>query len=357
MTDWLTVFGQKRLSPLKLGWFHLGADVASSVPSTGLPTDAIHVLNASASRPTFLMVGTIEPRKGQAQTLAAFTQLWEQHVDVNLIIVGKQGWMVEELIEAIHNHPECNRRLFWLDRISDEYLEKIYAAATCLIAASEGEGFGLPLIEAAQHKLPIIARDIPVFREVAGEHAYYFSGLAPLDLTNAVKDWLTLDKMANAPQSAPMPWLTWKESTQNLLDVMLGGQWYQQWMPDNINRFWGSDHRLYTAVGQRQGRDMTSTDRAGYLIYGPYLNMAAGNYQVTIHGALISDDLDGARMDVACNNGDLILGELALNESNNDSYLATLPISLRTTCTDLEIRIWVGVNTNLRISMIEIKPW
>ena len=56
--------------------------------------------------------------------------------------------------------------MLWLEGISDEYLDKVYAASTCLIAASEGEGFGLPLIEAAQHKLPIIARDIPVFREV-----------------------------------------------------------------------------------------------------------------------------------------------------------------------------------------------
>ena len=43
-----------------------------------------------------------------------------------------------------------------------------------LVAPSRGEGFGLPLIEAAQHKLPIFARDIPVFREVAGENAFFF---------------------------------------------------------------------------------------------------------------------------------------------------------------------------------------
>jgi len=40
---------------------------------------------------------------------------------------------------------ENRKRLFWLEGISDEYLEKVYAASSCLIAASEGEGFGLPL--------------------------------------------------------------------------------------------------------------------------------------------------------------------------------------------------------------------
>ena len=69
-------------------------------------------------------------------------------------------------------------------------LEQVYDSADALLAASEGEGFGLPLIEAAQHGLPIIARDIPVFREVAGENAYYFSGKDPQTLTEALRNWL-----------------------------------------------------------------------------------------------------------------------------------------------------------------------
>jgi glycosyltransferase involved in cell wall biosynthesis len=121
------------------------------------------------------MVGTLEPRKGHQQALAACEQLWADGVDANQVIVGKQGWMVEALVERMTHHAELNRRLFWLDGISDEFLEQVYAASACLIAASYGEGFGLPLIEAAQHKLPIVARDIPVFREVAGSHAHYFS--------------------------------------------------------------------------------------------------------------------------------------------------------------------------------------
>jgi glycosyltransferase involved in cell wall biosynthesis len=151
--------------------------MAGSVPSVGLPSNVDYVMSVLDSRVTFLMVGTIEPRKGQKQTLEAFDLLWNQQIDVNLVIIGKQGWLIDELIEKIRGHSELNRRLFWLEGISDEYLEKVYAASTCLIAASEGEGFGLPLIEAAQHKLPIIARDIQVFREVAGEYAFYFSGL------------------------------------------------------------------------------------------------------------------------------------------------------------------------------------
>lgn len=220
-TEWLKTNGPKRLRPFKVGWFHLGADVENSVPTTGLPDDAFQVLSQLSSRPSFLMVGTIEPRKNHAQALAAFEKLWEKGLEANLVIVGKQGWMVETLVESLRNHPGLGKRLFWLEGISDEYLEKVYAASACLIAASEGEGFGLPLIEAAQHKLPILARDIPAFREVAGVHAFYFSGEESVDLAVAVREWLELYKSGQHPISDGMPWLTWKQSTQRLLEIIL----------------------------------------------------------------------------------------------------------------------------------------
>jgi glycosyltransferase involved in cell wall biosynthesis len=221
VASWLSRNGQARMRPLKIGWSHNGADVANSVPTLGLPRDATVVLTNLAARPTFLIVGTIEPRKGHVQALAAFEQLWKERVDVNLVIVGKQGWKVDELVGKLRVHPELGKRLHWLEGISDEYLEKIYASSTCLIAASEGEGFGLPLIEAAQHKLPIMARDIPVFREVAGEHAYYFKGIEPYVLAATIKDWLALRAKGRAPSSDSMPWLTWAQSTQQLLRQIL----------------------------------------------------------------------------------------------------------------------------------------
>ena len=111
---------------------------------------------------------------------------------------------------------------FWLDGISDEYLELVYGACNCLIAASYGEGFGLPLIESAQHRLPVMARDIPVFREVAGPHAYYFSATEPEQLAQAVRDWLNLYQREQHPTSEKMPWLTWQQSAQVLLQKIMG---------------------------------------------------------------------------------------------------------------------------------------
>jgi glycosyltransferase involved in cell wall biosynthesis len=219
--EWLAEEAPDRRDPPVVTSFHLGADMENSLPSKGKPGYAEKVAQALRARPSFLMVGTIEPRKGHAQTLSAFTGLWKQQVDVNLVIVGKQGWLMETVAEQLRAHPELNRRLFWLEGISDEYLEELYAGSSCLIAASEGEGFGLPLIEAAQHGLSIIARDIPVFREVAGECALYFGGLQPEAVAHAVTSWLALDEAGKAPASKNMAWLTWRESAVQLIKGIL----------------------------------------------------------------------------------------------------------------------------------------
>ena len=129
--------------------------------------------------------------------------------------------MVNDLVNKLNNHPELNKRLFWLQGVSDEYLARLYAVSTCLIAASEGEGFGLPLIEAAKHKLPIIARDIPVFREVAEEHACYFQGKEPEQLARTLQEWLSLEAGVKLYSSGSIKWLTWQQSKQSLLDAIM----------------------------------------------------------------------------------------------------------------------------------------
>lgn len=214
---------------IKVCYNHLGADIRSSLPSGGLPSDAKETIDALKTKPTFLMVGTIEPRKGHLQVLDAFERLWSEGFDINLVMVGKEGWKplpdsqrrtIPEIVSKM-NEMRTEKRFFWLEGVSDEYLEKVYEVSTCLIAASEGEGFGLPLIEAAQYKKPIIARDIPVFREVAGEFAYYFDNSNDSAvLEKAIVEWLEMYKNGTHSKSDEMPWLTWEESSNSLMKII-----------------------------------------------------------------------------------------------------------------------------------------
>ncbi len=215
--EWLHMFGPKREAPIKIGWFHLGCELESVALDEKLPKESEATLAALTERPSFLSVSTIEPRKRQDQILAAFELLWKAGQDVNLVLVGKYGWQQDALKERLENHPESGQRLFWLQNVNDAYLEALYRASSCLIAASIGEGFGLPLVEAAARGLPIVARDIPVFREVAGDHASYFSGHSPDALASALAAWLTRDKNNNIVTPKAMPRLTWQQSATQLL--------------------------------------------------------------------------------------------------------------------------------------------
>lgn len=197
-----------------VGHFHLGADIRDSAPTQGHPDGHEAMMREIAARPTFLMVGTVEPRKGHADVVDAAQALWDRGVECNLVIVGKQGWMIGDLPQRIRSHAEFGRKLFWMQGLSDEALEEIYRHSTCLVAASWGEGFGLPLVEAAQHRIPIIARDLPVFREVAGSHAFYFD--SSQSLADVLQKWLELYREGRHPRSAGLRWNTWRESTEEL---------------------------------------------------------------------------------------------------------------------------------------------
>jgi glycosyltransferase involved in cell wall biosynthesis len=199
---------------------HLGGDLDHAMPSRGIPADGRPLLDRIRQRPSFLMVGTLEPRKCHAAVLAAFERMWLADEDVALVISGRRGWMVDTLVASLQSHPELGERLFWIENSSDEYLEQVYAASACLVAASLGEGFGLPLVEAAQHGLPIIARDLPVFREVARDHAFYFGDDSPQALATSLSDWLALYREQRHPRSDHMPWQSWRQSAAQLKDVL-----------------------------------------------------------------------------------------------------------------------------------------
>lgn len=217
---------RKYLSNDALGDFthdavHLGADIENSQPTMGLPDDAPQMLSRMEARTCFLMTGTLEPRKGHTHALDAFDVLWRKGQDATLVIVGKRGWHIDDFMDRLMRHPELGKRLFLLEGISDEYLEQVYRRAGCLLAASWGEGFGLPLIEAARYGVPILARDLPVFREVAGSHAAYFDSQTAAGLADALSDWLKAHQAGQVQTSAGMPVSTWAECARKIADILL----------------------------------------------------------------------------------------------------------------------------------------
>jgi glycosyltransferase involved in cell wall biosynthesis len=173
------------------------------------------VAEAMRSRPTALMVSTLEPRKGHAQALGALEILWASGYELNLVVAGREGWKIEALAARMREHPESGHRLFWLETCSDGQVATCYRDSGVLLAPSFGEGFGLPVVEAARCGLPVIARDLPVFREVAPTGTTFFSGHAPGRLADAIRTWLQA-----RPGPAPVVQLPgWGDSARALFDL------------------------------------------------------------------------------------------------------------------------------------------
>lgn len=110
-----------------------------------------------------LVVGTLEPRKGHADALAAFDWLWHQGHDIPLVLIGRPGWNTLSLQAAVRQHELYGRMLFWFDEASDDALHAAYRYCRLTLVPSLAEGYGLPLDEAIALGSPVLARDIPVF--------------------------------------------------------------------------------------------------------------------------------------------------------------------------------------------------
>jgi len=120
------------------------------------------------NRPTFVTLGTIEARKNHELLLNVWSRLVAQlgSEAPQLIIIGQRGWEAEEVFRILDEDDTLRGHVFELNRCSDDELSRHLASARALLFPSKAEGYGLPLIEALAMSVPVIASDLPAFREI-----------------------------------------------------------------------------------------------------------------------------------------------------------------------------------------------
>ena len=129
-----------------------------------------------------LVAGSIHPRKNLLTVLKAFSlfKKW-QKTNMKLVIVGRWAWQNEGLQEKLKTY-KYRDDLVITGYVADEVLFRLTGAAYTLIYPSRLEGFGLPLLEAMQSGVPVIASDHPALRETGGDAAIYFAAEKPEEL-------------------------------------------------------------------------------------------------------------------------------------------------------------------------------
>lgn len=149
------------------------------------------------SKNYILFVGTLQPRKNIVRLIEAFFKTLnnaEKGGELQLVIVGKKGWLYEEILAAPKSFG-IEENVKFLDFVPDEDLQLLYKNATCYVLPSLYEGFGLPVLEAMKHGCPVITSNVSSLPEAAGKAALYVD---PLDVDDIAKKMSTLinnDKM------------------------------------------------------------------------------------------------------------------------------------------------------------------
>lgn len=149
-------------------------------------------------KPFILFVGTAEPRKNLSRLIRAWKQLKQE---IDLVIVGAVGWDNEFKTNMA---SQSKNQVHLLGRVSDNELAALYSQAELLAFPSLYEGFGLPILEAYFHELPVLTSNVSSLPEVAGSAAQLVNPLEIDEITSGMNELLTESKTEKAKRKKMM---------------------------------------------------------------------------------------------------------------------------------------------------------
>lgn len=143
-----------------------------------------------------LAIGTVEPRKNYAASIAIVEALNGMGVPAELHLVGRVGWGRHAFLDApppyLHLHGY----------LADSELQALAETCHALLSTSKAEGLGLPLLEVQHGGLPVIAPEGPVFREVLGGSGLLIQPGEAAESARAIAGWVASGSFAGAAREA-----------------------------------------------------------------------------------------------------------------------------------------------------------
>jgi glycosyltransferase involved in cell wall biosynthesis len=147
----------------------------STVAWLGSSFKNIQTTDRPYKKPYFVLNSTIEPRKNHLLILHIWRKLYLKHGDdtPHLFVIGKRGWECEQVIDMLERSKSLRHCVTELNQCSDTFLRNYIQHAQAVLMPTFSEGFGLGLVEALTLNTPVIASDLPVFREIAHDLPEY----------------------------------------------------------------------------------------------------------------------------------------------------------------------------------------
>lgn len=169
--------------------------LVAPVGTVKLPRPSAIPPEQALGRPYFVMIGTIEPRKNHSFLLQIWRRLVEtsrqegkqEHEIPLLVIIGRRGWECEHVFRQIERCPLLQGHVLEQTQCDDTQLSSWLSHARALLFPSFVEGFGMPIAEALAHGVPVIASNLDVFHEIAGDIPDYLDPLNGLAWLETIK--------------------------------------------------------------------------------------------------------------------------------------------------------------------------
>lgn len=174
------------------------------------------------SKKYILFVGTLQPRKNVERLIEAFSKL--KRADLELVIVGRKGWMYQDILNAPEKFDVADRVKFIHDA-SDQDLPNLYKNAEIFVLPSLYEGFGLPVLEAMQYGVPVITSNVSSLPEAGGDAALYVDPKSAKDITEKMEKLLSDESLRNemiAKGKKQAAKFSWEKAAKQTLSVLEG---------------------------------------------------------------------------------------------------------------------------------------
>jgi glycosyltransferase involved in cell wall biosynthesis len=175
--------------------------------------------------PYFVVLGTIEGRKNLVMLLQVWRTLFEQvgTQAPRLVVIGQRGWECENVLDLLERSEAVRATVIELGHCSDQDLATWLGHSRALLFPSFVEGYGLPLMEALAAGVPVIASDLPVFRELAGPVPEYLNPLDGLGWLDMVREYSKADSTRRSAQRARLAGFcspTWEQHFETVLPLL-----------------------------------------------------------------------------------------------------------------------------------------
>lgn len=157
--------------------------VQNSIPT--LRRDKTTAKNLKIKTPYFLYVGTLQPRKNLITLIEAFNLLLKEEPEYSLVIVGKKGWMWQDIFAKVAD-LKLNDKVIFMGYLTDEEIVYLYKNACIFILPSFYEGFGIPILEAMSFNCPVIASNVSSLPEIGDDACLYFDPKNPKELKDKI---------------------------------------------------------------------------------------------------------------------------------------------------------------------------